>query len=321
MIARFTHPTPLIFGIQGAQLTDEEKVFFQCVNPLGFILFRWNLENPQQIQTLIQTLHEVVDRQDLVILVDAEGGRVFRLPPEHFPLPPAPRVFGDLYIHNPQEALQKCFENFYTIGRTLKTLGFTASCSPLLDLDTLGTHGVIGDRSFGADPEGVGHLGRATAAGLKAAGIVSVMKHIPGHGGAPADSHEELPVIGLTRQELAAHWIPFQMNAQGPWAMTAHVLYPALDPHTPGTFSPTVIQEIIRGVIGFQGVLISDDLYMKALSGRPADKIRRSLEAGCDVALYGLGGVEVFQKAVFELEPFLRAYRPHQDLKGRTLGE
>lgn len=296
--SRVTGGVPIIFGLEGPQLTDGERFFFEATNPWGFILFRWNMETPEQIQNLIKKLKETVGREDVPILVDAEGGRVFRLPEAFYPKPPAFQVFGEIWRDDPEQALQACYKNAHDIGQTLHSLGFTVNCSPLLDLRVKGAHDVIGDRAFSTDPTIVGQLGAAVIRGLSDAGITPVIKHIPGHGAALTDSHDELPVVTLSHEALQPHLIPFQMNREAPWAMTAHIVYEAIDPTQPATFSSPVIQDIIRGEIGFKGILVSDDLYMKAVSGTPAEKVQRALNAGCDAVLYCRGGLEEWKRSV-----------------------
>ncbi len=291
-------PHPIIFGLSGTEVTLEERAFFKEANPLGFILFRWNLEEPQQIRSLIKELKSIVGREDLLFLVDAEGGRVFRLPKKFYPSPPPARFFGDLYQKDPEEAVRLCRKSAYDTGLLLKDLGFTVNCSPLLDLYVEGAHDVIGDRAFSDDPDVVGTLGAAVVEGLQQAQILPVIKHIPGHGAALVDSHEALPVVGLSREELRPHFRPFIQNRNAPLAMTAHVVYEAFDPHHCATFSPTVIQHLIREEIGFKGFLLSDDLFMGAVSGTPSEKVATALKAGCDAVLYCKGGVSEFAKAL-----------------------
>ncbi|GGG51119.1 beta-hexosaminidase [Caldovatus sediminis] len=276
-------PRAAIVGIAGPTLTDEEILLFRRTPPLGVILFARNIQDPPQLAALTAKLRELLG-PETPILVDQEGGRVARLRPPHWLAYPPAAAFE----RAPAAVVRA---NASLIGLDCAASGIDVVCGPVLDLRLPDAHGVIGDRAFSADPAEVVRLGRAFAAGLRAAGCTPVLKHIPGHGRALADSHHELPCVGVDRGTLADDLLPFAALAESPgvWAMTAHILYPAIDAERCATLSPRVIQQVIRGEIGFHGVLISDDLAMGALSGAPAELARAALAAGCDIALHCTG--------------------------------
>ncbi|MGB0919369.1 MAG: glycoside hydrolase family 3 N-terminal domain-containing protein [Holosporaceae bacterium] len=296
---------PLILGLEGPVLSDAERAFFKELNPLGFILFRWNIKNAESVRALICDLKALLGRTNLPVLVDAEGGAVWRLPKSCGSKAPAPQTFGALFCDSADKALKACYDTYLAIGKQHNALGFTVNCAPLLDLGVKGAHDVIGSRAFSDNPSTVGALGLAALQGLKDAGITPVIKHLPGHGAANTDSHDACPVITLSKEELLAHLAPFQQCAkEAPWAMTAHCLYTAIDKTRPATFSPIVIQDVIRKQIGFQGFLITDDLYMGAVQNlSPTERVQQALSAGCDAALYGRGGVKVYEQAAKGLAP------------------
>lgn len=280
---------PVIFGLAGPELGVDERALFQKYPPAGYILFQRNCVDPDQIRALTAELKALAGRDDVPILIDQEGGRVARLKPPHWPEFPAARRFAELYARAPVSALDAARFNARAIAETLRLLGITVDCLPVLDVPVEGAHDIIGDRAYGAEPTQVAALGRATLEGLRQGGVVGVVKHIPGHGRARADSHLELPVVEASAAELAQDLAPFTSLADAPMAMTAHVVYSALDADRCATVSPVVIERVIRGEIGFQGLLMSDDLGMKALAGSFADKARACLAAGCDVALHCSG--------------------------------
>jgi beta-N-acetylhexosaminidase len=289
--------SPTIFGCAGPKLGAAERAFFASTRPLGFILFTRNCETPDQIRALVADLRASVGREDAPVLIDQEGGRVARLkPPQWRAALPAER-FSALADRNPEMGLEATRINFHLIGRELAALGIDVDCAPVLDLRLPGAHDIIGDRAFGATPERVAALGRAACEGLLAAGVLPIIKHIPGHGRALADSHLELPVVKATRAELeATDFEAFRLLADMPWAMTAHLVYAAIDPHRPATLSQKLIAEIIRGQIGFDGLLLCDDLSMKALKGDLGDLARQALAAGCDIVLHCNGQMEEMTK-------------------------
>jgi len=282
-------PTPraVIFGCAGTTLSADERAFFRDTDPLGFILFARNVEAPEQVRRLVESMRDTVGRDDAPVLIDQEGGRVQRLRPPHWRLAPPAVIFGELYASDPAAAMMASRLNGRLLAADLAPLGIDVDCAPVLDLPVPGAHGVIGDRAFAPSVQAVVSLGRAQADGLLAGGIIPIMKHIPGHGRARADSHHELPVVETTRAELErTDFAPFQALADLPWAMTAHVLYRALSSNQPATTSARLIDDVIRRHIGFDGVLLSDDLSMQALGGSLGERARQSLEAGCDVALH-----------------------------------
>lgn len=275
-------PRAAIFGCAGTTLSAAERDLFRAANPLGFILFQRNCDNPDQVRALVTALRECVGSADTPILIDQEGGRVARLKPPHWRKYPAAAVLAA--AANPREAVYLAAR---LIAADLATLGITVDCAPVLDLAVAGADPVIGDRAYSAMPATVTLLGRAGCEGLLAGGVLPVIKHIPGHGRATVDSHKALPVVTAVGQELAAtDFVPFRALHDMPWAMTAHIMYPALDPDRPATLSRRLIETTIRASIGFDGVLISDDLSMAALPGTLAERAKGALEAGCDVVLH-----------------------------------
>lgn len=280
-------PNAVIFGCEGPVLNDWERDFFSDHNPLGFILFARNCEDPEQVRALVAALRETIGRAEAPVLIDQEGGRVARLKPPHWRAPPAPGRFGLIAGRDRERAHEAVRLNARLIAADLMDLGITVDCAPALDLPTPGADAVIGDRAFGADAEIIADLGRAFCEGLLAGGVLPVIKHMPGHGRARVDSHLEMPVVEAPRAELEmSDFRPFTALADAPWAMTGHVVYAAIDPDNPATTSRTVIGEVIRGLIGFDGVLVTDDLSMGALAGNFADRAAAALEAGCDLVLH-----------------------------------
>lgn len=280
-----------ILGLAGPRLTDEEAAFFRDLDPWGFILFARNIEDPDQVRALTQSLRDVVGRADAPILIDQEGGRVARLKPPHWPLYPAAQAFGA--IADPAERRAIACLGGRLIAHDLLRLGVNVDCLPVLDVpDPLG-HEIIGDRAYAKDPAEVADLGRAAAEGLLDGGVLPVVKHIPGHGRAMADSHLELPVVAAALEELSARdFQPFADLSSMPLAMTAHVIYAAIDAQNPATTSAEVFRQVIRGSIGFDGLVMSDDLSMKALSGDFTARAQASLAAGCDVVLHCNGDMD-----------------------------
>ncbi|MBM3591656.1 MAG: beta-N-acetylhexosaminidase [Alphaproteobacteria bacterium] len=274
-----------ILGLSGHRLTVEEAALWRKFRPLGAILFARNIQNPAQLRALTNDIRDVLGAA-APILIDQEGGRVARLkPPQWEAFPAAARFEGQ------PELAQRA--NAYLLGAMCRAAGLDVVCAPVLDLRLPGAHQVIGDRAFSAAPEEIARLGVACIAGLQAAGCIPVIKHIPGHGRAMADSHHELPRVGVGVDALADDIAPFRaLAASGAWAMTAHVLYEAWDARLPATLSPVVIDRVIRGEIGFDGLLITDDLAMGALAGMANDLAAAALSAGCDVVLHCTGRLE-----------------------------
>lgn len=282
-----------IFGCAGHTLTDAEKRFFESADPLGFILFARNVADPDQVRGLVSELRSIVGRADAPVLIDQEGGRVQRLRPPHWRAAPPGASFGRMAAHDTAQARRAVRLNNRMIAAELAALGIDVDCTPVLDVPVPGAHDVIGDRAYGADPDIVAMLGREVCEGMLDQGVVPIIKHIPGHGRAGVDSHKDLPVVTTARAELeASDFRPFQALAGAPWAMTAHVVYADIDPTNPATTSRAVIDQVIRGFIGFDGLLLSDDLSMQALRGTFVERARAALAAGCDVALHCNGDME-----------------------------
>jgi len=277
----------VIFGCEALTVTDWERDFFARTNPLGFILFLRNCQSPAQVRALVADLRACVGRADAPVLIDQEGGRVARLKPPHWRAAPAAARFGEMAAADLPRACEAAKINAGLLAAEVRALGISVDCVPLLDLPAAGADRVIGDRAFASDPDVVAALGRAVCDGMLAGGVMPVVKHMPGHGRAKVDSHHALPVVETPRGEMeVTDFRPFAALADAPWGMTAHVVYSAIDPRAPATTSRTIIEEVIRGFIGFDGVLVSDDLSMQALAGGLAERAAAALAAGCDVALH-----------------------------------
>jgi beta-N-acetylhexosaminidase len=276
---------PVIFGLAGETVSADERALFKACDPAGYILFGRNIRDVAQVRAMTDELREIAGREDLFIMVDQEGGRVARMKPPHWPLFPAGDAFDALYERGPSSAIEAARCNGRALGYVLAEAGITVDAAPVLDVRQPGASDVIGDRAFGAEPMRVAALGRATLDGLRAGGVVGVIKHIPGHGRALVDSHAELPLVTASRDDLEWDFAPFRTLNWAPAAMTAHIVYTALDAERPASLSPTIIGGLIRDDIGFDGLLLSDDLDMKALNG-PADELAEAVvAAGCDLAL------------------------------------
>lgn len=286
-MARDSRQSAAIVGCAGPMLDDAERMLFRDADPLGFILFARNIETPEQVRSLVAGLRDCVGRPDVPVLIDQEGGRVARLPSPPWRAAPPAAKFGELYARDLERGREAAWLNGRLLARDLAGLGLNVDCAPVLDLRVAEAHDIIGDRAFGGDPHTVAALGRATCEGLLAGGVLPVIKHVPGHGRAMLDSHKALPVVDTSRDTLEkTDFQPFCDLADMPVAMTAHIVYSAIDPKAPATTSPSVIREVIRGFIGFDGLLLSDDLSMKALSGSLGERARAALAAGCDVVLH-----------------------------------
>jgi beta-N-acetylhexosaminidase len=272
-----------IVGIVGTDLSPDEATLFRTYPPAGVILFARNIADPRQLTRLTAALRRALPTH-AILMVDQEGGRVARLRPPHWRRHPPAAEIGRLFDADHAAGLRAAWLTGALIGLDAAASGFDVVTAPVLDLAIPGASQAIGDRAWHADPNAVARLGRAAAAGLLAAGIQPVGKHAPGHGRAEVDSHTTLPRVPAF--DLQADCLPFALNADLPWVMTAHILYPAWDPTFPVTLSPAVIGRIIRGRIGFKGVLVTDDLAMRALSGTPTELALQALAAGCDLALY-----------------------------------
>ena len=281
-----------ILGCQGQALTADERALFREVRPWGFILFGRNVGTLDQLRTLTDALREAVQDEGALVLVDQEGGRVQRLRPPLARLRPPAARFGELYAKDPAVGLEAAFLNHRLIAAELSAGGIDADCVPCLDIRHPETHEVIGERAFAEDAASVSALGRAAIDGMLAGGVAPIIKHMPGHGRATADSHLVTPRVTTPLKVLeATDFEPFRALADAPMGMTGHITFPEIDPEASATQSRHVIQTIIRGWIGFDGLLMTDDLSMKALGGDHATRTRGAIQAGCDVALYGNGAL------------------------------
>jgi beta-N-acetylhexosaminidase len=281
-----------IYGLEGFELKADERAFFRDVEPAGFILFRRNCENQDQHMRLTDALRTIAASDDVPILIDQEGGRVARMRPPEWPAFPAAEKFALLYRAAPSAAIEAVRANARALALMLRACGINVNALPLLDVRQEGATDIIGDRALGSDPMQVAALGRAVLDGMATAGVVGIIKHMPGHGRALVDSHKELPVVTASAEELETDLEPFERLASAPMGMTAHVLYDAWDAERPASLSPIVIRDIIRERIGFDGWLMSDDLGMEALKGDFASRAGGVVTAGCDVALHCSGRMD-----------------------------
>ena len=292
-----------VYGCEGLTLAAEERAFFRESSPFGFILFARNCESPAQLRALTHELRDVAGA-DVPILIDQEGGRVARLKPPHWRLRPPARRFGELFEQNPKQGREAAYLCARAIAHELKDVGVNVDCAPVLDVPVPGAHDIIGDRAYSMDPRTVIELGRATIEGFLDGGVLPIVKHIPGHGRALADSHLALPRVAAGADELSVHdFVTFRGLNDAPIAMTAHVVYEAIDPRRPATTSPKVVQKIIRGEIGFEGLLMSDDLSMAALEGPLDLRAKQALFAGCDVVLHCNGKLDEMREVARETKP------------------
>ena len=276
---------PVIFGVAGHELTADERAFFRDADPLGYILFKRNCGDRAQMKALTDSLRDLSGRNDLPILIDQEGGRVSRMVPPEWPAFPAGAAFDALYEVAPISAIEAARANAQALATMLAEVGVTVNCAPLLDVRQADVTPAIGDRAFGGDPMRVAALGQAMLEGMRRGGVVGVVKHMPGHGRALVDSHYDLPRVKADAAALELDLEPFTRLADAPMGMTCHVVFEAWDAERPATLSPRVISEVIRGRIGFDGLLMTDDIDMKALSGTAGEKAAQALAAGCDVVL------------------------------------
>ncbi|MCD0421578.1 beta-N-acetylhexosaminidase [Rubrivivax sp. JA1024] len=319
-------PRAFISGLAGLSLSDDERGFFRDSRPWGFILFKRNIDNPTQVKALVEELRESVGSPDAPVLIDQEGGRVQRLGPPHWPVYPPGAVFSSLYQIDPEAGLTAARLSARLIADDLLALGITVDCLPLADVPVAGADAVIGDRAYGHTPDKVAAIARAVTEGLAQGGVLPVLKHIPGHGRATADSHHRLPTVDTAPAELdRTDFAAFRPLADLPMAMTAHVVFSALDPAQPATTSATIIDRVIRESIGFQGLLMSDDVSMNALAGSIAERTRAIVAAGCDVVLHCNGKLDEMRqvatdtpelqgRALARAEAALAARRPPQPL-------
>jgi beta-N-acetylhexosaminidase len=290
-----------ITGVSGLELSATEREFIRGTRPWGFILFKRNIETPDQVSALVRELRDCLGEADAPVLIDQEGGRVARLGPPHWPAYPPGATFGALYDLDRALGLKAARLSSRLIAADLIDLGITVDCLPLADVPVAGADAVIGNRAYGTEPAKVAAIARAVTEGLEQGGVLPVLKHIPGHGRATADSHHQLPTVDTSRKELErTDFAAFQPLADLPMAMTAHVVFSALDPAQPATTSATIIRQVIRGGIGFQGLLMSDDVSMNALAGSIAERTRAIVNAGCDMILHCNGKLDEMRDVAHE---------------------
>jgi beta-N-acetylhexosaminidase len=290
-----------ITGVSGLELSATEREFIRGTRPWGFILFKRNIETPDQVSALVRELRDCLGEADAPVLIDQEGGRVARLGPPHWPAYPPGATFGALYDLDRALGLKAARLSSRLIAADLIDLGITVDCLPLADVPVAGADAVVGNRAYGTEPAKVAAIARAVTEGLEQGGVLPVLKHIPGHGRATADSHHQLPTVDTSRKELErTDFAAFQPLADLPMAMTAHVVFSALDPAQPATTSATIIRQVIRGGIGFQGLLMSDDVSMNALAGSIAERTRAIVNAGCDMVLHCNGKLDEMRDVAHE---------------------
>jgi beta-N-acetylhexosaminidase len=286
-------PTNVIVGCSSTKLSDAERSLFAELQPWGIILFARNLDNPAQTTALIDDCKTVMKRENLMVFIDQEGGRVSRLPKSHWRIPPSPTVFANMYEQNVETAKRACLLNATLTGLELKALGINANCAPMLDIPQENANSIITERALGNSPQKVIELARQISNGLKRANVAPVIKHMPGHGRALSDSHLELPEVHASLSELN-NWdfAPFRAMSQESMAMTAHIVFHQIDRTFPATTSAAVVKKIMRELIGFNGLIMTDDLNMNALSGSVASRAEQAFSAGCDIALHCSGKFE-----------------------------
>jgi beta-N-acetylhexosaminidase len=290
-----------ITGVSGFTLTADERDFMRETRPWGFIIFKRNIETPAQVTALLTELRDSIGEPEAPVLIDQEGGRVQRFGPPHWPVYPPGAVFGTLYEIDRKLGLTAARLSARLIAADLIDLGVTVDCLPLADVPVAGADAVIGARAYGTEPGKVAAIARAITEGLEQGGVLPVLKHIPGHGRATADTHFKLPVVDTPKAELEkTDFAAFQPLADLPMAMTAHVVFSALDPAQPATTSATIIEQVIRGSIGFQGLLMSDDVSMNALAGSLAERTRAIVSAGCDMVLHCNGNLDEMREVARE---------------------
>jgi beta-N-acetylhexosaminidase len=295
-----------ITGVSGLALTPDEQAFLRAERPWGFILFKRNIQHKVQVSELVFEMRRATGRPDAPVLIDQEGGRVQRLQPPDWPSYPAGATLGRIFERDSAKGLRAASLSARLIAADLTELGIDVDCLPIADVPTPGADNVIGDRAYGAKSATVSALGRAVADGLSAGGVLPILKHIPGHGRALVDSHHRLPVVDTPREELETiDFAPFRALADLPMAMTAHVIFSAYDPTRPATTSATIVTQVIRGLIGFDGLLMGDDVSMNALEGTIAERSRDTIAAGCDVVLACNGRFDEM-RAVADNVPELR---------------
>ncbi|WP_375397675.1 glycoside hydrolase family 3 N-terminal domain-containing protein [uncultured Sphingomonas sp.] len=312
---------PVIFGLAGPTLTVDERAFFGSADPAGYILFGRNVVDRPQLRALTDSLRDLSGRGDLPILIDQEGGRVQRMGPPEWPAFPAGPRFDALYDLAPMSAIEAARVNAQAIGLTLAEVGITVNCLPLLDVVQPDTTEAITTRALGREPLRVAAMGQAILAGLCAGGVVGVVKHMPGHGRTAVDTHHLLPRVTVSAAELEVDLAPFRALADAPMGMTGHIVFDAWDRDRPATLSLIVVKEVIRGRIGFDGLLMTDDIDMKALSGSPGDKAAGAIAAGCDVVLDCWARIEEMAAIVDRLDDIGDRSRARLDRAMATIAD
>ena len=314
--------TRAIYGCAGQRLSAEERTFFRETRPWGFIVFGRNIADPAQLAALVTELRDTVHDDTAPVLIDQEGGRVARLKPPHWKARVPAARFGDLYAKDTEKAREAAYLNARLMAAELTAVGINVDCVPVLDVPVEGADDIIGDRAFSREPSVIIDLGRAVIEGMIEGGVLPVMKHIPGHGRATADSHLALPRVATDAEILSAtDFVTFRSLNQCPIAMTAHVVYEDIDPQRPATTSPKVIRDVIRGEIGFDGLLISDDVSMQALSGPISVRAKGALFAGCDIVLHCNGKMEEMREVAEEAKPLEDAALKRADAARAHLGK
>jgi beta-N-acetylhexosaminidase len=289
-------PNNLIISPSTLRLTQQEKQLFAQLNPWGIILFARNIESPEQVHALLNDIKNTLQRESLVVLIDQEGGRVSRLPKTHWRIPPSPQVFASLFMQSPQRAKRACYINNALIGHELKSLGINVNCAPMLDIPQKDAADIIHERAYGATVQQVIALGEQVIEGLHAASVEPVIKHMPGHGRGRCDSHFELPTVEADIDTLSQiDFAPFRAFNKCSMAMSAHIVYEQIDAQLPASISSTVINDIIRENIGFDGLIMTDDINMQALSGTVAQRATAAIHAGADVVLHCSGKLDEMQ--------------------------
>ena len=314
--------TRAIYGCAGLRLSGEERAFFRETQPWGFIVFGRNIADPAQLAALVSELRDTVNDDTAPVLIDQEGGRVARLKPPHWKARVPAARFGDLHAKDPERARKAAYLNARLMAAELTAVGINVDCVPVLDVPVEGADDIIGDRAFSREPSVIIDLGRAVIEGMIEGGVLPVMKHIPGHGRATADSHLALPRVATEAEILSAtDFVTFRSLNQCPIAMTAHVVYEDIDPQRPATTSPKVIRDVIRGEIGFDGLLLSDDVSMQALSGPISVRAKAALFAGCDIVLHCNGKMEEMREVAEEAKPLEDAALKRADAARAHLGK
>lgn len=303
-------PTNVIVGCSSSELNDNERALFSELQPWGIILFARNIISPSQIIRLIEDCKKAMQRNDLMVFIDQEGGRVSRLPGSHWRIPPSPTVFAAMYEQNIENAKRACLLNATLTGLELKALGINVNCAPMLDIPQENASSIITKRALGHTPQKVIALGEQISKGLKLAGVAPVIKHMPGHGRATSDSHLALPHVNASANDLNnGDFIPFKAFNKEAMAMTAHIVFDQIDPNLPATISPTVVNNIMRKMIGFDGLIMTDDINMHALSGTVLSRAQQAVAAGCDIVLHCSG----------ELDEMTSLLQVASTLEGKTL--